>query len=367
MTFSELESVFKSYLYLDKEKDFLPVIIATVLTNRLDVEPVWLMVIAPPSSGKTKVTSSLAKCKEVTVIGLLTPNSLISGARKKDTEDGRDPSLLAKIDGKTLLIKDASTITEMHPAYRSIIFSQLRSAFDGDLAKDTGLGRKDYNAKFGMIICGTPELERMRTFEASLGERFLYFRPSYDIPDYNSMWDKIKEGKHGLNEVNKILSDAVIDFLSTHNVKGVPVQYSDEIYNLAQLLVILRAAVHRDYKTREIDWPTGDHEAPIRVAKQLSSLYTALLSIVSDKKRAIHILKRVVKHSIPYSRLRVLTAIQRQKINTQVALIEALGSSRPTMKRLLEDLTVLKILTVNDDVYSISPQYHPIFYLRPMR
>jgi len=178
MKFSQLYRNISEHIYMDHDPDFLPVVMATALSIQLDTEGVWLLVLAPPSSGKSMV-SLLSKSSKCVMVSTLTPNSLISGARAEDCFDGKDPSLLPQLDGKIMVIKDASTISSMPKHYRDAIFSQLRSAYDGDMErKATGLGSREFSSKFAVIIAGTPDFERSRTLEGNLGERFLTFRPS---------------------------------------------------------------------------------------------------------------------------------------------------------------------------------------------
>ncbi|HDZ25360.1 hypothetical protein LCGC14_0359130 [marine sediment metagenome] len=367
MTFKKLEKIFYKHLYLEKEKDFLPIIIATVIANRMDNESVWLMIIAPPSSGKSKVVSALSKSPEIECVSLLTPNSLISGARKKDTEDGKEASLLPRLDGRNMLIKDASTITDMHPTYRSQVFSQLRAAYDGELEKSTGLGTKNFSAKFGIILAGTPALEKMRTLESSLGERFLTFRPMFDMNDRSKIWDKIKAGGH-VKSINKILSEATLEFLEGC---GTPdkVLYPDAIAGLATRLVMLRADVSRDWKTGYIDFPVDNVEEPWRAAKQMSGLYTGLMHILNDKTKAINAIKRVTRHTIPYVRLRTLTVISRNKEMTLNQITHAIKVSRPTAKKVVEELYILGVITKkstgSSKFYIVQNQYRNLFKLRP--
>ena len=131
MTFKKLKRVFDKWLYLEDEPDFLRVLFGTVIANRLDTTPTWLMVIGNASSGKSEILGAMKDSKEIHMLSLLTPNALISGMDKQKT-GGKDASLLPHLNGKTAIIRDASTLLSLHPNARGYIFSQLRTAFDGN-------------------------------------------------------------------------------------------------------------------------------------------------------------------------------------------------------------------------------------------
>ena len=243
MTFNQLQKIFSQHYYMEHEPDFLKIIVGTVIANRLDGESVWLLVLAPPSSGKA-IISTLSKSQEVVMVSSLTANSLMSGARKQDTIDGKDASLLPKLHGKVMVVKDASTISSMNPNAKGSVFSQLRSAFDVDMEeKHTGLGRVRCASKFGIIMAGTPDFERSRVLEGNLGERFIYFRPTIES-DSKRIWHTIKRSVGKQKKYNE-MCDAMIQFLAICGEPG-RVSCPDEIFDLCQKLEFLRAGFSYD-------------------------------------------------------------------------------------------------------------------------
>ena len=151
MTFKELETIFNKHLSFDTEPDFLRVVVSTIIANRIDTTPVWLMILGPASSGKSEILSSMSACPETYELSMITPAALISNVHH-EKKKGKDESLLPKLNGKVLIFKDASTLTTINPNYRSFVFSQLRDAFDGNLSKHTTHGETRHKAKFGIIM-----------------------------------------------------------------------------------------------------------------------------------------------------------------------------------------------------------------------
>ena len=364
MTYSQLKAIARKSVYMEHEKDTLPVVLATMLANRLDTHPVWLMIIAGPSSGKTIFINALQLCQEGIMVSMLTPKTLISGAKNRDTVDGKEASLMAKIDGKVMLIKDASTITEMNKNTRAEVFSQLRTAFDGTLEKDSGLGRKVFKAKFGIILAGTSTLEKVRTFESSLGERFINFRPcpeDYDKVNALSNLNREIEGQLAIE-----LAEAVAEYLDSAGVpKNLPVPH--QIAQHAQLLVSLRAGVSRDPYGKWIDQPADDGiESPYRVSKQLGAMYSSLCHVTNNKHTALAITKRLALDSVPYVRMRLMQCLQAGLVR-QADIIRSMKMSETAVVMLVGGMEALGILetkaTSNSKKVRLIPKYKKLFNL----
>ncbi|MCH6574633.1 MAG: DUF2877 domain-containing protein [Bacteroidetes bacterium] len=98
------------------------------------------------------------------------------------TAGGGDPSLIPKLNGKVLVIKDFTTILGMHQGSKEEIFSQLRDVYDGSFDKQYGNGiRMIYKSKFGILAGVTPAIDGQASLHASMGERFLKFRTDKDL------------------------------------------------------------------------------------------------------------------------------------------------------------------------------------------
>ena len=112
----------------------------------------------------------------------LTPRALVSGANDRD---GVDPSLLPKLNMKTLCIKDFTVILGKKEADKEEIFSILRDAYDGSTSKDFGNGlRRYYKVHFSVLAGVTPVIYNSAVMQAGLGERFLkyYIGDAIDHP-----------------------------------------------------------------------------------------------------------------------------------------------------------------------------------------
>ena len=355
MKFNIVKEVFNRYLYIE-EQNYLEVVFATVLANRLDTDPVWLMVIGDASTGKSEVISAIENYEDIVPVGVMTASTLISGHKQGE-------SLLKRLNGKIMTIRDASTFSTIDPKHRTHIFSQFRAAFDGSFEKGTGMGYQRIKAKFGIIAAGTPIIEKMRSFESALGERFLYYRPMITIQD--EVWEKVKSISE-YSIAKKEMAEVTVEYLRSVDIgKDIYPPYNGEY--LAQALVTLRAHVSRDGYTREIDFPVGVYEAPIRVYKQLSALYTALLHITEgDEDFSLYTIKRVVCDTTPFDRLKVIKAIN-SGIRTFSQMLVYTGMSRRSLAMVIEEMLKLGIVVKNEDEsYSLAERFRNVFVIRPI-
>ena len=150
-----MKSVVRKWMKID---DFDPLKIASsvVLSNIVEGDPVWIFMVACPGVGKSEILGMMKKCDDVYTTSSITPNALISGAIPYK---GREPSLLPKLDGKTLCIKDFSTIQTMRDNDRDSLLGILRDAYDGSAGKEFGTGEsKHFKSKFSILAGVTPSI-----------------------------------------------------------------------------------------------------------------------------------------------------------------------------------------------------------------
>jgi hypothetical protein len=131
--------------------------LATVIANRMDGDPLWVFLVAPPSGGKTEVIRALDEAGDVYPLSSLTAQTFASGFERKGTET----SLLPKIDGKTLTMKDFGTVLTMYREKKAEILAQLREIYDGGFIKEFGNGKTfRWSGKVGLLAGVTPIIDR---------------------------------------------------------------------------------------------------------------------------------------------------------------------------------------------------------------
>lgn len=143
--------------------------VGVILANRLSTTPVWLNLNIPTVCRSTVLTR-LSNLLEVISVDTLTSATLISGKKYSN----RDTSLLAKLDNRTLVIRDFTSILQKRRSHRAEILSILRCAYSGEISKSFANGiRRSYKIRFGLITSSIS-----KEVDSFFSERFL----QYTIP-----------------------------------------------------------------------------------------------------------------------------------------------------------------------------------------
>ena len=132
----------------------IDIVFGCYIANRVNADPLWLMVIAAPSNMKTELLNALADHPTTYSISTFTPQTLISG--KKVARNNPEPSLLYELNKKLVIMKDFTTILSMRSEPRQEIFGQLREVYDGSFKKAFGTGDMvPWKGKVGFIAACT--------------------------------------------------------------------------------------------------------------------------------------------------------------------------------------------------------------------
>jgi hypothetical protein len=266
-------SVYKKWLHMDNT-EVLDVLFGTIIANRYAGEPLWLFLVATSGGSKTELLTSLNEGPNIVTTSSMTPKSLISGAQ---TRDGSDPSLIPKLDGKVLLIKDFTVMLKNNESVKDELFGILRDAYDGKIEKDFGSGvHRAYTSKFGIIAAVTNAIDQFTDGESALGERFLKFRISItEDPIKRLEYIRRAQSNSGKElEMRQELSDigkAVISY-AYEKKPEIPKELTERIIMLSQFIAMMRATVQRDkfHKDHIIYAPSA--ELGTRLSKQFNKL-----------------------------------------------------------------------------------------------
>lgn len=179
-TIADVRERFSRYLYLP-ESEPLDAVLAALIANRMDEgDPVWLIVVAGSSRGKTEVVMALDGLPEVRVTGQLTQAALLSGTSKRERAANAKGGLLREVGERgTLVVKDLGAILAMHRDSRSEVRQALRDVYDGRYVRDVGADggkRLEWEGRLGLIGAATTALDSHHAVLAALGERWLTVR-----------------------------------------------------------------------------------------------------------------------------------------------------------------------------------------------
>lgn len=280
MKLSTLKKKMREHLYMEDE-DILDVIMAASITNIMQLgQPVWLVIIGAPSSGKTQYISPLEYSqpegkKIIHEITDITPNTFLSGTLSKKASDF-EPSLLKRIgDHGILLFPDLTALFSKEAQTLHEILGQLRHIYDGHLTKLTGNQEPiSWKGKLGIIGASTASLYRHFESIADMGERFMYYRMKpYDIDKaVDKSLSRELYGQALDEHIGALYKEYLSDVIQSHEK---PPIFSDEdnekIKKMAKLASVIRTSVHVNERTQLVD-RIPESEMPMRTALQLRGL-----------------------------------------------------------------------------------------------
>ena len=336
-------------VYLLKDKGIIRLLLASVIGNRISIsdKPIWLLILAGSSSGKTAVLQLLDKCgKWIVPIDTLTTNTFASGLKRDE-----EVSLLFQANNGILVFKDFTTITSMNEEGLREIMGQFRAIYDGSFNKKTGNGLNiDWKGKIGIIAGGTIASQRkMRQFSEQ-GERFINY--ILDVADAKEITKRAMNNQKNLREKEDNLADIVADFIknkinqSIENELVIPSAIQDSMIDVADFATQARSPVTMNKKDNAVVDFVGDREMPPRMAMMLTNIAMSLM-IISDEEELsafnAQILYKTALDSIPAERRLVLRVLAKYRSASTRSIAQYLNYPTQTVRGWCNQLNALKM------------------------
>ena len=342
LSFDKVADVYKKWLFMFST-ECLDVLFGSIIANRLEGDSLWLFLVAPPGGMKSELLMSVSKAPRIVATTSITPHALISGA---NFGAAGDPSLIPKLDGKVLVIKDFTTIMSMNALAKEEIFGVLRDAFDGKTEKRFGNGIvRSYESKFG-IIAGITHVVETLSGNNPLGERFLKYRIR-SAPGSGKEAIKRAIGNIRVNDkmraelldVGKAALDREFD-----GIPDIPDGLVDRIVSLAQWVAMLRNIVSRDKYSGLIHFKP-EHEIGTRLAKQLCKLAFGIALFRGQTKvdeKVFEIVRRVGLDTCPSKVEAVVSSLVDLGVEwaSTNEVADKTGFPIETTRYILQDLTL---------------------------
>ena len=350
---AEVAAAYRKWLHLSDDES-LKIMFGTVLANRLQGDPLWMFMVAPPGGSKSELLMSISRHPSVESTTSLTPHTLVSGAHNMN---GADPSLLPKLNGRVLVIKDFTTILTMHYSSRDEIFGVLRDAYDGKTEKTFGTGiKRSYESHFGILAGVTPKIEEFGVMHQSLGERFLKYRIETGEKTLSEA-DRIRRALKNINhEVQMrdelcMIANRMMEVQIPSKLPEIPEQIFEYIINLAQTCAMMRGVVDREKYSSTVMYKPSI-EVGTRLAKQLAKLALGV-AMYQEKKtvdmEVYSVIRKVALDTAPDRVEEIVRQIWRACETENDALSTSAVSARTrlptaTVFRVLQDLELLKLV-----------------------
>jgi hypothetical protein len=327
------------------------VALAAAATRNADGEPCWVLLVAPPSSGKTEGVRILdhttdAHLDEVTAAGLL------GWSKGKDV---RPTGVLARTGKKALVTFGdlSSLLATSDRGGRDQVFSLLRRAYDGHVTRDisppgritTDRTWLEWSGRLTIVACVTGIIDRYAAHADQLGPRWIYIR----IPERTTQ-AKRKAAKQArrkeLEEHRKRAREAASALLASipAELPELPDDIADEIEDAALVTAWGRGAVPRNgYGRREIEGIPVVEE-PMRLVQQLGALARGILALGLSEQAAADITRRVALDSMPAPRRGVLEALSTGEVLNTAACARTARLDRKVARMTLEELALIGVV-----------------------
>ena len=321
-----------------------------------DGEPCWLLLVAPPSSGKTEAVRVLddaadARMDEVTPAGLL-------GWSKGKTV--RPSGVLTRIGVRALLtIGDLSTmLATSDRGGRDQVFALLRRAYDGHTSRDISPPGKiadgeperlEWSGRLTVVGCVTGAIDRYTAHADQLGARWLYVR----LPERGTAAKRQAAAlarRGGLAERRADGRAKAAALLAAATMpQALPDDLADQIEDAALVTAWGRGAVPRSgYGRRDIEGVPVVEE-PMRLVQQLGALARGVLALGLPVEAAEAITRRVALDSMPEARRAVLEALATGEPSSTSRIAKIADVHRHVARFQLEELAAIGVVT-NDRV-----------------
>jgi len=347
---NECKAIFHKSFHLEDDR-LIDVAAGTYAANRLGADPLWLLILGPPSNTKTEILQCFAGHSKAIFISTLTPNTLVSGFKPKN---GLNPSLLPKLNNKLLVLKDFTSVLSMRQESRTEVIGQLREAYDGKYDKSFGNGVTiNWEGKFGFLGACTNEYDDHHAVISSMGERFLLYRTRNH--DNGAMGLRAHEMVGREDEVRAEVREAFQKFIAQFDdLEAISFRENKDIINaiisLACFVAIARTPVKRDYRG-EVKPVLFHPEGSGRLTKQLKQLgYGLSLAYGKDSidEDVLAVLRKVARDLVPTMRLMVIKHLwERKACITEGAwrgtseVAQSLDLPGSTTKTICEDLMIV--------------------------
>ena len=336
----EVIEVFERWLVL-KDRTPLYAVFGTVAANLLPGDPVWLGLIAPPSSAKTEILNSLSGLPNIVQVSTLTAASFLSGTSRRDKDEEFSGGLLKQI-GKfgIIVIKDFTSILSMRPEANAEVLAALREVFDGRYARHVatdGGKAMTWEGKVGLIFASTEAFDTHHSVISAMGDRYLLCRIAPVEGQFERALDHAGEATE---RMRREFSEVVGRLFAVRRTEPRPLSLEERgrISRICSLVVRLRAAVPRHRYTTEIEGVHGA-EGTGRLGLSLERLLAGLDTLGVDRDVALNVVETVAMDSTPPIRRRAYEYLKHSLGPAETADIAVnVRIPEDTLRRRLEDL-----------------------------
>lgn len=382
MTSDELLAVYDKAALLE-DRNIVRLLAATVVANQMRGNPVWLMLVANSSGGKTLLLSTITGLELIQgvqhtfAISDLTENTFASAFKGSEKQSA---SLLENMPfGGLMVFKDFTSMLTKRKEGRDVIMAQLREVYDGKYDRRTG-NNKDthWEGQVGALAGVTEAVHEYLPEMSAMGDRFVMYTPK--MPDRKKLLRFVMNMRvSGINQVD-LLGEARN---AMHSYVQTAVQYIDAVQldmdekdrerlmDVCDFVTKARSGVIEDVRTGMVRF-VPSAEMPTRIIDQLLSIGRALciLRHMDGKETALDendmgILFKIAFDSIPIKRMWALRQIAGYLMGvTSAGVGQRVGYETEVVRAWMAQLAALGIVYkaagARQDLWILREEYRDI-------
>lgn len=369
---SDAHAVFRRWLGADYDTDALDAVLAAAAVERLDGDPLWLLLISGSGNAKTETVQALDGIGAIVTSTISSAGALLSATGRKDRAKDATGGLLRKIgDRGVLVIKDVTSILSMSGEARNEVLAAKREVYDGRWSRNVGSdGGMTLNWTGRIVVIGavTTAWDRAHAVIAAMGDRFVLIR--MDSTKGRQAAGRKAIGNTGSEvQMRAELAEAVAAVIAGMSVAPVKLTEAetDVLLAAADLVTLSRTGVEYDYRGDVVD--AHAPEMPTRFAKQLAQVVRGAVSIGIGRTSALRLAIRCARDSMPPMRLAIIDHLAVNPHSSTAETRKALDKPRNTVDRQLQALHMLGVLECDEQeygsdgrnrwFYSLSPEIKP--------
>jgi len=354
ITLADAERVFARWLGAEYDLDALRAVLAAAAVERLDGDPLWLLLISGSGNAKTETANALHGVGAVVASTLSGEAALLSGTSKKETAKDATGGLLHQIGPRGILVvKDVTSIISMNRDRRAEVLAALREVHDGGWARPIGSdGGRTLSWAGRIVVVGavTTAWDQAHAVIASMGDRFVLLR-------MDSTTGRLAAGRRAIdNTGDETTMRAELAAAAAGVIAGMkptaPTLTEAETETLlaaADLVTLARTGVEYDYRGNVVD--AHAPEMPTRFAKELAQIVRGSVAIGMDRDDALRLAIRCARDSMPPIRLAIVDDVASHPGSTTADVRRRIDRPWSTVDRQLQALHILGVLACEEEEY----------------
>jgi hypothetical protein len=345
----DAHEVFRRWLGPTYDLQALDAVLAAAAVERLDGDPVWLLVVSGAGNAKTETVQALAGAGATITSTITSEGALLSATSRREQAKDATGGLLRKLGGRGLLVvKDVTSLLSMNRDARAAVLAALREVYDGRWERNVGTdgGRTlTWEGRLGVVGAVTTAWDTHHAAVSAMGERFVLVR-------VDSSLGRLEAGRQALGNLGHEttmrgeLAAVVGDTLDRIEPERAILDGDayDELLAAADLVTLARTAVDRDQRGDVVS--AHEPEMPTRFAKMLGQLVRGALALGVDRAGALDLAARVAGDSVPPLRLELLADVGEHPGSRTTEVARRRQKPRTTVDRALQELHLLGLLSV---------------------